>query len=150
MTKKILFLVLLFTMSCGYEPIYLKKNSKELLFNEITLIGNTEINDKLINSLIIKKRENDNLNNEIVLKSQLKEEEVSKDSKGKVTSYRSTINVELEVLENNQTTKSKNFMQTFTYSNKDNKFELIEHQIKIKNLILNKIIEEISLYLNLR
>ena len=34
-------------------------------------------------------------------------------------------------------------MQTFTYSNKDNKFELIEHQIKIKNLILNKIIEEI-------
>ena len=55
MTKKILFLVLLFTMSCGYEPVFLKKNSKELLFNEITLIGNTEINDKLINSLIIKK-----------------------------------------------------------------------------------------------
>ena len=148
--KTFLFILIFFTFSCGYEPIYLKKNNNELLFDKITLIGNSKINKRLINSLFIKKTENSKLNNEVVFNSQLKEEEVSKDSKGKVTSYRSTINVEFKILENSEIIKNKNFMQTFTYSNKDNKFELVEHQNKIENLILNKIIEEISLYINLR
>ncbi len=147
--KKILFILILFTISCGYEPIYLNKGSDKILFNKITLIGDTAINKKLTNSLLIKLDETSKLNNEIVFESSIKKEEASKDTKGKITSFKSILSVNLKILENNQVIKNKNFLQTVTYANKNNKFELVEYQNKVQNEILNKIIEEITLYLNL-
>ena len=44
------------------------------------------------------------------LESLIKKEEVSKDIKGKVTSFRSTLSVNLKILENNQVVKSKDFL----------------------------------------
>ena len=147
--KKILFILILFTISCGYEPIYLNKGSDEILFNRITLIGDDAINKKLTNSLLIKLDETSKLNNEIVFETSIKKEEASKDAKGKITSFKSTLRVNLKILENNQIVKSKNFLQTVTYANKNNKFKLVEYQNKVQNEILNKIIEEITLYFNL-
>ena len=149
MMKKILFILILFTISCGYEPIYLNKSSDKILFKKVTFIGDATINKKLTNSLLIKLDKSSKLNNEIIFESLIKKEEISKDTKGKVTSFRSTLSVNLKILENNQVVKSKDFLQTFTYANKDNKFELVEYQNKIENEILNKIIEEITLYFNL-
>ena len=149
MMKKILFILILFTISCGYEPIYLNKGSDKILFNKITLIGDTAINKKLTNSLLIKLDETSKLNNEIVFESSIKKEEASKDTKGKITSFKSILSVNLKILENNQVIKNKNFLQTVTYANKNNKFELVEYQNKVQNEILNKIIEEITLYFNL-
>lgn len=147
--KKILFILILFTISCGYEPIYLNKGSDKISFKKITLIGDATINKKLTNSLLIELDETSKLENEIVFESAIKKEEVSKDTKGKITSFRSTLIVNLKILEDNKLVKSKNFLQSFTYANKDNKFELVEYQNKIENEILNKIIEEITLYFNL-
>ena len=64
--KKILFILILFTISCGYEPIYLNKSSDKILFKKVTFIGDATINKKLTNSLLIKLDESSKLNNEII------------------------------------------------------------------------------------
>ena len=41
------------------------------------------------------------------------------------------------------------FSEDFTYNNYDNKFDLVEYQKEVETIIINKIIEEINIYLNL-
>ena len=63
MIKKIFLLIILFTYSCGYQPIYLNKNLKNYEFSKIFLEGNKDINTKVINSISIKENKLDkNLN----------------------------------------------------------------------------------------
>ena len=42
-----------------------------------------------------------------------------------------------------------NFIKEFSYNIKDNKFELVRYQDEIKNNLINKIIEDIILYMNI-
>ena len=52
MLKKITLLLLLcFFWSCGYEPIYLKKNDLKQQINIITLNGDQKINKIIIKSI---------------------------------------------------------------------------------------------------
>ena len=48
----------------------------------------------------------------------------------------------------NEDTQNKNFIKEFTYNNKQNKFELIKYQNSIKDDLIDKIINEIIIYLN--
>ena len=48
---------------------------------------------------------------------------------------------------NKNDVKSKKFTKVFTYSNKKNKFELVEYQNAIKNNLIKEIISEITIYL---
>ena len=99
--------------------------------------------------LSIKEIKSNKLLNELILKNSFKIEETSKNSKGLVISYRSTINVNLSIIKDEKIIKSKNFIKDFTYSNPANKFKLVEYQDEIKNNMLNKIIEEINLFMSL-
>ena len=45
--KKILIIVIYFIASCGYQPLYVDKNSPEIFYNEIQLKGNKDINRKI-------------------------------------------------------------------------------------------------------
>ena len=65
-------------------------------------------------------------------------------------SYRSSASVQFEITKNKKVLKDKIFYQDFTYGNRDNKFDLVEYQKTIKNNIINKITEEIILYINLK
>ena len=46
-------------------------------------------------------------------------------------------------------TKSRSFLNEFTYGNKSNKFELNQYQNEIRNNLINKLTEEIILFMNL-
>ena len=148
--RKILFAIILFTTACGYNPIYTNQNLDNFNFSLVTLNGSKEINRKIINSLSIKKNESNLKSRELILTSSFKVEETSKNSKGQVTSYRSTAIVKLVVKENDIITKNKDFIKNFAYSNRDNKFDLVTYQIEVKNNIINKVIEEIIFYMNLK
>ena len=76
--------------------------------------------------------------------------ETSKNSKGQVNSYRTTLIVKLEIKENEKILKEKRFFQDFTYNNTDNKFDLVEYQSEINNNLINKIIEDIVIYINIK
>ena len=147
--KKTFLILLFFITSCGYQPIYLNKNIKNFQFSKINFEGEKNINRKIINSLPFKESATDKSLNELVLKSSYNIEETSKNSKGQVKSYRSTINVNLLIVKDKKILRKKNFLKDFTYSSSSNKFDLVEYQDEIKNNIVDKIIEEIILYMSL-
>ena len=146
--KKI-FVILLFLTSCGYQPLYLNNNLKKNEFQKIVLKGDSEINRKIVNRLQIKENEFDKELNELLINSLYNVSETSKNSKGIVETYRSKITVLINIKKNKKIVKSKEFSKDFSYSNRDNKFELVQYQNKIKSNLIDKSIEEINLYLNI-
>lgn len=148
--KKFLFLFLFFfIINCGYQPIYLNKNPDKFKFSKISLEGNSEINKKIINSASIKEVNNNLTNNEIILDSTYKIEETSKNSKGQITSYRTTLTTNLQIKKGEQILKAKTFSRDITYSNRKNKFDLVEYQNEIKDEIISQLVEEMILFINL-
>jgi len=148
--KKTLILILFFITSCGYQPVYLNKNTENLEFSKIILKGRSDLNRKIINTLSIKGNEKNNNLNELLLITDYKIEETSKNSKGQVQSYKSTIIVDVIISKNEKTVEKKKIIKNFTYGNKDKKFKLVEYQNKIKENLINEIIAELILFLNLR
>ena len=148
--KKILIIIIIFINSCGYQSIYNNKNKDPLEFSKISLIGDKDINRKILSSLNISEISEKILKKELMLESIYKIDETSKNSKGQIASYRSQIVVSIKILDQKKITSEKIFSQSFSYANLDNKFELVEYQSEIKNNITEKIIEEIVMYMNLK
>ena len=147
--KKIFLIIILFLSSCGYNPIYVNKNLKNFKFNEVFLQGDKKINNMIINSLSIKKDEFDNNLNELILITNYRIDETSKNSKGQVKTYRSNISIEILINKNNKTLNKKKIERDFSYNNMSNRSELVEYQNTIKTDLINGSIEEIILFLNL-
>lgn len=147
--KKIIFVFLLFLTSCGYQPLYSGKNTSDFLFNKILLEGNKNINRKIISTLSFKEVPDKFDYDELIIISNKKIVETSKNSKGQVTSYRTEINVEFKIVNNNEIMRQKNFSKDFSYNNLDNKFDLTSYQDEVENNLVNKIIEELIIFINL-
>lgn len=145
--KKLFLILLIFLTSCGYKPIYLKNDQSSLEFNKIISVGDNRINRQIIN--IVGLKETSSNNNELTLKSTYNIEETSKNSKGQVNTYRSSINLQLTITRDDKIIKSRNFLNEFSYNNKNNKFKLNQYQNEIKNNLINKLSEEIILFMNL-
>ncbi len=146
MNKKLLIFCF-FLFSCGYQPIYINKDIKNLEYSKIILKGNNQINKKIINSLQIK--EGGDNNKKLYMFSSHKAEPTSKNTKNQITSFRTTVTVNLEIRDiNDKISISKNFKKEISYNNKQNKFNLVEYQNSIKNNLTDKIISEMIIYLN--
>lgn len=150
MMKQICFLVLILCYSCGYQPIYDIKFKNNLEFKEIIIGGNNNLTQRIIKAINLQKNSSNELLDEIRINTELIVEETSKNSKGQIISYRTTINAEVKIIDKNKNLRSQKFSQNFSYNSKENKFELINYQKEIENIILEKLIEEIALYLNLK
>jgi len=147
--KKLLFIIIIFITSCGYQPIYLKNDLKNIEFYKINTEGESEVNSQILNSLSLKENTSNKKLAELTLSSFFKVEEISKNSKGQTETYRSSISVDLKIIKNKNKLKNKIFSDEFTYNKKDNRFELIEYQANIKNQLVNGIIEDLILFLNI-
>ena len=147
--KKIISIFLLFLTSCGYQPLYSGKNTGEFLFNKILLEGDRNINRRIISTLSFKEVQDNFDYDELVIISNKKIVETSKNSKGQVTSYRTEINVEFKIVNKNEIIKQKIFSEDFSYNNLDNKFDLASYQDDVENNLVNKIIEELIIFINL-
>ena len=147
--KKIIFVFLLFLTSCGYQPLYSGKNTSDFLFNKILLEGNKNINRKIISTLSFKEVPDNFDYDELIIISNKKIVETSKNSKGQVNSYRTEINVEFKIVNNNEIMRQKNFSKDFSYNNLDNKFDLTSYQDEVENNLVNKIIEELIIFINI-
>ena len=146
--KKIFLIFVLFTVSCGYQPIYLKQEPTEFIFTEVSLIGDKEINRRIVGALSIKEIKTNLPTKKLLLNSSYKIDETSKNSKGQVLAYKSSVVVDLKIEKNKKLLKKK-FFKDFTYNNTDNKFDLVEYQSEIKKDIIDKIIEDIILQMNI-
>ena len=143
----IIFIFLLY--SCGYQPLYSNKNSNKFTFKEIELLGDKDINQNLISSTFLKQDKQNFIYDKLVLKNNKEIIETSKNSKGQPESYRMIIDLEVTLINEGKTIKKKIFSEEFSYKNSDNKFDLYEYEISVQNSLINKITEELIIYLNL-
>ena len=148
--KKFLLIFIFLISSCSYQPIYVNKSLKNIEFSQITTEGDADINRKIISSLSFNENEFDDTLNSLLIRSSYNILETSKNTKGQVQSYRSVILVKLIINRKKERVLDKSFIKEFTYANKDKKSELIQYQNEIKQNLLNKIIEDITLFINLQ
>ena len=149
MIKKIFILIFFFITGCGYQPIYINESKNNYSFKEITLIGNNKINQNVVSALNLKVDNTGGSNNEVIISSDINIFETSKNSKGQVASYRTSININFKIKNNEEIIKNKNFTKDFSYNNKENKFKLVEYQKDVEKSLTKKVIEEIIIDLNL-
>ena len=146
--KKALFILLFFIIGCGYQPVYLNKDVQNFEYSKIILAGSNEINRNILNLLSIEESVDNASKDKLYVTSFQKIETTSKNNAGQPLSFRTTINVNIKIENfNGQIIKNKDFTKEFTYNNRKNKFELVEYQKSIQKNLINKIINEISIYL---
>lgn len=148
--QKLVILIFFLITSCGYQPLYKNENSNNIFkINEFKLTGNDEINKKIFSKIPFILDKNNKKFNKLFIESKKSIIETSKNSKGQVTSYRTIVNVNFLIKDkNNKILKSKTVNKQFSYEIDENKFKFKEYQMKIENNLIDRIIEEILVYLN--
>ena len=150
--KIITTLSFLLLLSCGYEPIYSKKqinSNYNFSINTINLTGDNKVNQILKNKLIknLNKEEKStglNLN----LNSRVEKAITSKDKKGNPKRFSIKIIINLEVFESEILKGEKNFEEKFEYNNRSNKFNLKQYEKNIKDNLILELSYKIIRYLN--
>ena len=148
--KKIFILLILIITSCGYQPIYkINKNIDTLKIKEIKFSGNKTLSEKISKGLSINLIKNDESLNKLEVDSQTNITETSKNSKGQVTSYRTTVSTSISIIDKDDNlVRKKNISKQFSYNVLTNKFKLKEYQEEIENNLINQIIRDINIFLN--
>jgi outer membrane lipopolysaccharide assembly protein LptE/RlpB len=148
--KKIFILLLLIITSCGYQPIYkINQNIDTLKIKEIKLSGDQTLSEKISKELSIEIIKNNESLNKLGVDSQKNITETSKNSKGQVTSYRTTISTIISIIDGDgNIIRKKNVSKQFSYNVLANKFKLKEYQEEIENNLINQIIRDINIFLN--
>ena len=151
--KKIIITLSFFLLlSCGYEPIYSKKqinNNYNFSINSINLIGDNKVNQVLKNKLK-KNLNNEKISNEfnLNLNSQIIKTVTSKDKKGNPKRFSIKIKINLEVFEGEILKDEKNFEKIFEYNNRSNKFDLKQYEKNITDNLSSELSDKINRYLN--
>ena len=148
--KKIFILFLLIITSCGYQPIYkTNQNIDTLKIKEIKLTGDKTLSKKISKGLSIEIIKNNRSLNKLDIDSQKNVTETSKNSKGQVTSYRTTITTIISIIDDNDNlVRKKNISKQFSYNVLANKFKFKEYQEEIENNLINQIIRDVNIFLN--
>ena len=145
-----LFLLFLFTVNCGYQPIYTNQKGLNFKLKEVILIGDKKINQKILNFTNLKKNSSDNNALAISVETSQNRNISSKDNSGNPLTYQMSLSSTLIVKINNNLTDQTTFNSSFSYSNKENKFDLREYEKNILEDLIRSNSEKIITYLSLR
>jgi hypothetical protein len=148
MINRILFLLLFILTSCGYQPLYSKKETKILIVNELEQIGDANINKSIASALSINVDKNLLLTNKITLENKKKIIETSKNKKGQPDSFKMVIDFKFILSDNGSVLNEKFISEEFSYKNKENKFDLSQYEMNIEQNLIKKIIEKLIVYIN--
>lgn len=147
--KKILIAFIFLLTSCGYQSLYSNKDSRLFSFKEIETIGNKDINRNLISSSFLKEDSQKFFYEKLILENSKTINETSKNSKGQPEFYQMTISLQVTIIDKKKIIKKKTFSEEFFYKNQDNKFDLNQYENNIQNNLVNKIVQDLNIYLNL-
>ena len=149
--KKILLILFFIVTACGYEPLYKTKNEIDKInISDIEISGDITLGKKILSKLPVKIIKDKSLN-KLILDSNKNIIETSKNSRGQIASYRTTVIVKLSLLDNKDNLiKERTISKDFLYNTIENKFKLKEYQIEVENNLINKIIEDINIYLKFK
>ena len=138
----------MFVLSCGYAPIYQSDQKLNIKLEIINSSGDKGINREIVKNLE-KYRDNDTNNIfDLSINSTKKEDIVTKDKKGNATSFKLTLEVDINLINNSN---NKNFIKKFTkynsFNSKNNKFELDQYRLNLEKNMISQILQDINLYL---
>mgnify|MGYP001188730989 CR=1 FL=1 len=144
------FLLFLFLYSCGYSPIYEVNKKLNFKLDVTNYSGDKKIGREIEKGL--EKFKNNKTQNifdaEFIIMK--KEEIISKDKKGDPTALKTTIEVDLNLLnKTNNKTFTKKFTKETTYDSMDNKFELNQYKINVEKNMVLKILQDIGIFFNI-
>ena len=148
MIKSIKYLIIfLFLLSCGYSPIYQTNQKINFKLDIINYSGDKEIGREIVKNLE-KFKDGENLN---IFNADLdinkREATVTKDKKGDPSSFKTTIVVSLDLInQSNQKIIKRKFIEEITYDSMDNKFELNQYKNKLEKNMVFKIIQDIGVF----
>ena len=145
-----LFFLFLFVVNCGYQPIYTNQKSLNFKLKEVILIGDKKINQKILNFTNLKKNSSDNNALDISIETSQIRNISSKDNSGNPLTYQMSLSSTLIVKINNNLIDQTTFTSSFSYSNKENKFDLREYEKNILEDLIRSNSEKITTYLSLR
>ena len=147
MIKKIILFSLFLLTSCGYQPLY-KQVTSGYEFFDLKFEGDQNLGMRILGNLNIIENNLDDTLNSLTIKSTLLIDETSKDSKGLVQSYRSNLNIEVSIIKNQKIIQNQSFNESFSYNNMNTRFELLDYQKQVEEILIMKINNKIRLFLN--
>ena len=142
----LIILLVFFLVSCGYKPILLSEK-KKIDIENIKIVKASRLNSFIKNNLnsISNKESQKKIN--LLIDSQKIKSAASKDEKGNPQLLVMSLSVGITVYENDEIKSKKQFLESFTYSNNSNKFNLSKYEKSIEKNLRNKIIKNIHIYL---
>ena len=149
--KKIIIILLstLYLTSCGFTPIYSKKNL-DFQINNIQFEGDREIKAILLSNLkTYKTKEKDKYNYDLNIKSEKKVEIASKNTKGEATVYKININSIVEVFLDDKLILTKHYNNSSIYSSEKKIIKMKEVESRNLSDLSSKLASEIILTLSL-
>ena len=138
----------MFVLSCGYTPIYQTDQKLNIKIDTISLLGDKNISRKIFKNL--EKYRDSETNNifDLFINSTKREDVVTKDKKGNATSYKLTLEVDINLTNNsNNTNFKRKFSKDMSFNSKNSKFELDQYRLNLEKNMISQILQEINLYL---
>ena len=142
MKKIILFIFFIFTVGCGYQPVF---NAQKLNFS----ISKIEYEKNKLNRIIAKElgayQNKKNIEQEYNLKifSYENKKVTLRDKKGDPSNLRLSVSTEIKVLDKQKIIFEKKYEENFEYQNSSKKFELRKYEEKIRISMLDRISNQI-------
>ena len=149
--KKIIIILLstLYLTSCGFTPIYSKKNL-DFQINNIQFEGDREIKAILLSNLsAYKTKKKYKYNYDLNIKSEKKVEIASKNTKGEATVYKININSTVEVFLDDKLLLTKHYNNSSIYSSEKKIIKMKEVEYRNLSNLSSKLASEIILTLSL-
>ena len=149
--KKIIIILLstLYLTSCGFTPIYSKKNL-DFQINNIQFEGDREIKAILLSNLsAYKTKKKGKYNYDLNIKSEKNVEIASKNTKGEATVYKININSTVEVFLDDKLLLTKHYNNSSIYSSEKKIIKMKEVESRNLSNLSSKLASEIILTLSL-
>ena len=140
--------IFLFVLSCGYTPIYQMDQKLNIKLDTINSSGDKEINREIVKNLDKYRVSDTNNIFDLSINSTKKEDVVTKDKKGNATSYKLTLEVDVNLSKiSNNKNFAKKFAKDMSFNSKNNKFELDQYRLNLEKNMISQILQDINLYL---
>ena len=140
-------LAFLFFTNCGYTPIYSNKNF-DLYLEKISSTKNNSLNSKIKKRLQIFSNQESKKVISLVVDAQKITNILAKNSKGDPSRYEMIVDIKLVAEYGQSQNITKSFKERFNYNSNTNKFELNQYEKEIEELLINKNIDRIIIYLS--
>ena len=150
-SKKIIIIILstLYLTSCGFTPIYSKKNL-DFQINNIQFEGDRKIKAILLSNLSsYKTKEKGRYNYDLIIKAEKNVEIATKNTKGEATVYKININSTVEVFLDDKLLLTKHYNNSSIYSSEKKIIKMKEVESRNLSNLSSKLASEIILTLSL-